>query len=590
MWKGDIPGLTIVSFLQYFLPVAAIYLACWVFFSWYGLKKVKSAFYWLVLVISAVLIPYLVYLPLFKKPYLHGDDFYLFSFIESIANGNFLNDVCYQGYSAYYPPLYHLFLGFLLWLSQLPLLEFLKYIPILNIILVCVVAYIVVSKIKDAKTGVIFILMFCFINTPTIAYLVRGINVVTGLHAAIVRPYSNIAMILLILGLFLFSREKRQDKWWSGLIGGIITLFSIHSLVYYAISLLVYTTIRAIKTGNYKLNIFRLFVVGLVAFIISSVYLVPYLLSVLKHGADKYQWMWTMGLWDYDPYVITFGMGFMGLTFILGVLGIIYLPQSNFKLILIITLVILLLGRFHIYITKPLFNVSFIPEWAWFGLVFLFSFTGAIFLRDFPVKISFKNWTLQKLKMGHIFLACTFFLPILIWNPISNKTLYSSFNPIPEKIEKITDVINKETGKEDIVLASREISQWVLLLTGRHLALSGDPWCSNPSARYSLRYKDFSEAFSTDDINVIKNNLNKWNVDVLVFVKDEMVWDNKEKKWVGKEKEEDVHWLFSASAPEYGSFSPKHGLKADIDKSIFGNKDYFAKLYEDENYVVFRND
>lgn len=586
--RGDIPGVTIESFIGYFLPIVSVYLACWIFFSWRGLKKTKPISYWLILVISAAVVPYLVYLPFYQMPYMVGDDFYGFSFVRSIANGNFLDDVCYQEYPTYYPPLYHLFLGVLLWLFETPLLRFFIYIPILNIILVSVVAYVVVSKIKDKETGVIFILMILFISTPGVYYLIRGMRVSAGIHFVIVRAYELIAIILVILGVFFFSREKKQDTLLAGIIGGIITNLAIGIAVYYSLSLFVYAIIRAIKTGNYKIYLLRLIVIGFITFLLASLYIIPYLMSVVKNGSDSYHWIMTM-LSDYDPYFVTFGLGFMGLTFILGVLGIISLPKSNFKLILVITLVILFVGRFHVYITKPVFNISYVPDLAYYALVFFLSFTGAIFLRDFPIKISFKKWTLQKLKMGHIFLACTFFLPILIWNPVSNECLYNSFNPIPEKIEKITDVINKETGKEDIVLASSEISPWVLLLTGRHLALSGDPWCSNPTARYSLRYKDFAEAFSSSDIEVIKNNINKWNLDVLVFVKDEMVWDNKEQKLIRKEKEEDIHWSFRAGSPDFGTFFRDPGLDVDVDKSIFGNNKYFIKLYEDEHYVVLRN-
>ncbi|NQT02446.1 MAG: hypothetical protein HQ580_10505, partial [Planctomycetes bacterium] len=142
---------------------------------------------------------------------------------------------------------------------------------------------------------------------------------------------------------------------------------------------------------------------------------------------------------------------------------------------------------------------------------------------------------------------------------------------------------------EDIILASIELSPWILLLTGRQLALSDDPWCSNPTARYSLRYKDFAEAFLSNDIELIKNNLNKWNVDVLVFVKDEMVWDKKAKQLVKKEKEEDIHWSFRAGSPEFGKLFKKPRLEVEVDKRIFGNSKYFKKLYEDEHYVVLQN-
>ena len=586
---GDIPGVTIESFIGYFLPIASVYLVCWIFFSWHGLKKTKPASYWLILVVSAAVVPYLIYLQLYKIPYMVGDDFYGFSFVRSIANGNFLNDATYQGYPAYYPPLYHLFLGVLLWLSKMPLLRFFIYIPIINLILVSVVAYVVASKIKDKNTGIIFILMTFFVSTPGISYLVGGMRFSSGIHFAIVRPYELIAIILMIFGLFLFSREKKQDKWWAGLIGGIIALLSINFAVYYALSLLVYSILSAIKTKNYKTYISSLIVTGFITFLVSSVYTVPYLLSVLKHGSDNYQWIWTI-LSNFDPYLVTFGLGFMGLTFILGMLGIITLPKSNFKLILIITLMILFIGRFHVYITKPLFNVSYIPDHAYYSLVFFLSFTGAIFLRDFPLKISFKKWTLEKLRMGHIFLASTFFLPIMIWNPISNDSLNNSFKPIPEKIQNITSIIKEKTDKDDIILSSNEISPWILLLTGRHLALSGDPWCSNPTARYSLRYEDFSEALSTNDINVIKVNLNKWDVDVIVFVKDEVIWDKKEKKWVRKEREEYINWLFSASAPEFGRFFKKPRLEVEIYKNIFNNESYFTNIYEDQYHVVLRND
>jgi len=387
------------------------------------------------------------------------------------------------------------------------------------------------------------------------------------MHSALVIPHEVLAVILLILGIFIFSREKNHDKWWAGLIGGIITLLSINFAVYYALSLLVYSIVRSIKTANYKFHIIRLIITGFITFLVSSVYTVPYLSSVLKHGSDNFQWVWTI-MPNFDPYLVTFGLGFMGLTFILGVLGIITLPKSNFKLILVITLVILYIGRFHVYITKPLFNMSYIPDHAYYALVFFLSFTGAIFLRDFPVKISFKKWSLERLKMGHIFLASTFFLPILIWNPVSNGTILNAFKPVPEKIENITSVINDKTTKDDIILASNELSPWILLLTGRHLALSADPWCSNPSARYTLRYNDFKKAFTSKDIKKIKEILNEWAVDILIFSKQNNVW------------------FFAQTNPKFGRLRKYRGITLKIDKDIFGNSNYFEKIFEDEYYVI----
>ena len=124
--------------------------------------------------------------------------------------------------------------------------------------------------------------------------------------------------------------------------------------------------------------------------------------------------------------------------------------------------------------------------------------------------------------------GCTFFIPILIWNPISNLSLEDSFNPVLKKIENIASIINEKTDEYDIVLATNDVSQWILLLTGRHLAISGSPWCSNPTARYSLRYDDFFEAFSSDKIEIVKNRLNKWDVNILVFLKDVKELDKKE--------------------------------------------------------------
>lgn len=567
---GKLSGLSNWQFITYCTPLATIFLACWVILSFYGLKKQKPTSYWLILVISAVGVTYLAYLPFYNLPYMYGDSFYHFSFVKSIVDGNFLNDVCYDGYPTYYPPLYYLLSGFLMWLFKASWVTFFIYMPIFNILLICFSAYFVARYIKDETSGVLFILIFFTISSFGTSYLTRGTRISAGLHSAIVIPHEVLAVILLILGVFIFSREKKQDQWWAGLIGGIVTLLSVNFAVYYALSLLVYAIIRAFKTRNCKLHIIRLIVTGFITFLVSSVYLVPYIWSIINNGADDFHWKWTI-LSNFDPYLVTIGLGFMGLTFILGVLGIISLPKSNFKLVLIITLVILYVGRFHVYVTKPLFNMSYVPDHAYYALVFFLSFTGAIFLRDFPVKITFKKWTLERLKIGHIFLASTFFLPIIIWNPVSNSLLYNSFKPIPKKIEHITSIINNKTGKDDIVLASREISPWILLMTGRHLAISSDPWTSNPSARYSLRHKDFSEAFTSGNIKVIKNNLNKWKVNIIVFVKK----DNK--------------WGFNASGPYYGRFRQYGFLTAEIDKNIFNNDFYFTKLYQDADYVVLYN-
>lgn len=83
------------------------------------------------------------------------------------------------------------------------------------------------------------------------------------------------------------------------------------------------------------------------------------------------------------------------------------------------------------------------------------------------------------------------------------------------------------------------------------------------------------EAFSNNDIKVVKKNVNKWNVDIIVLVKEE--------------KKEDIQWFFRAHSPEFGMLFSSSGLKVEVDKNIFSNNLYFTKLYEDEYYVVLRN-
>jgi hypothetical protein len=425
--------------------------------------------------------------------------------------------------------------------------------------------------IAGKKAGVLFILMLFMFSAPAVGYFVEGMRYSFGLHSAVVIPHEVIAMILLILGIFVFSREKKHDIWWAGFIGGIIASLSINYVVYYFLSLLVYAITRAIKTHQYKLHFLRIFIAMSVIFIVSAIYVVPYFLSILSNGADNYQWKWSI-LSNFDPYLVTFGLGFMGLTFVMGIAGIITLPKSNFRAMLSITLIVLLFGRFHVYITKPFFNISYIPDHAYYAIASFLSFTSALFLINFPIKIHYKKWVLQELNIAHIFLFATFFLPIFTWNPINNEHLYRAFIPVTEQIEKIGNIISEKTVKSEVILSSDDISGWILLLTGRHLALSGDPWCSNPTARYSLRYKDFSEVFFANDVMMVKDNLKKWKVDIIVFIK------------------EDDKWIFKAASPEFGEFFSGEGLKAIVKKDIFDNKLHFSKLYEDKYYVVLRND
>jgi hypothetical protein len=568
---SDIPGLTIGKFVVYFFPVAATYLVLWVVLSWLGLKKRKSTGYWLLLVIFAVIAPYLAYLPFYRTPYMYGDSFYYFSYVKSIADGNFLKDVCYSGYPTYYPPLYFLFLGFLMWFFKTSWVNFFILIPIFNILLICTLMYLVGRYIVGKKAGVLFILMFFIFSVPAVGYFVKEMRESFGLHFAVTQPHEAIAAILLIFGIFVFSREKKQDVWWAGFIGGVITLLSINYAVYYFLSILVYAITRAIKTHQYKLHFLRIFIAMSVAFLVSSIYIIPYFLSILSYGADNYHWKWSI-LSNFDPYLVTFGLGFMGFTFVMGIVGIIALPKSNFRLMLIVTLIVLLFGRFHIYITKPFFNISYISDHAYYAIASFLSFTSALFLTNFPIKIHFKKCVLQELSIAHIFLFATFFLPIFTWNPIGINHLYQAFMPITEQIEKIGNVISEKTAKNEVILSSNGISPWILLLTGRHLALSSDPWCSNPAARYSLRYKDFSEMFSAYDVMMVKDRLKKWKVDIIVFVK------------------EDDKWIFKATSPEFGKVSSGVGLRAIVNKDIFDNKSHFAKLYEDKYYVVLRND
>jgi hypothetical protein len=192
-----------------------------------------------------------------------------------------------------------------MWLFKASVLNFFIYIPIFNILLICFLAYFVGQYIIDRTTGILYILMLFVFSFPAASYLIGGIRASAGLHSAIVIPHEVIAVMLLILGLFVFSREEKRDEWWSGLIGGVITLLSVNYAVYYILSLLGYTIVRTIRTKNFKVHLLRFFLVGAVMFLIASAYIIPYLSSLICNGTDDYHWTWTI-LSNFDPYLVTF--------------------------------------------------------------------------------------------------------------------------------------------------------------------------------------------------------------------------------------------------------------------------------------------
>lgn len=561
-----------MMFSTWYVILSSIFLLLWLLCTLWGIRTNRDAGYWSSLLVLAILTPYLIYLPFLERPYGFDADSDTLAFVglsQSAANGYGLEDFNYYDLPVYYSPLWFVCAGLVSKIMQISVLDFYKFLPIVSLLLLAFLIIKIGDQFGGRGTGVLFLFAYFLIGGFEATYLMGGSYNHYFLHLAIYHPHDSIAAVLLLWGIITFVYYPGMGgAIRAGLLGGIVTWLSVADLPLYLLCLSTYSIFELVRKRRID-SLIRLATIIALVLIIASPYMVPLLRAAMQYGTDRYQLSWTFHGY-FDPTWSTIGMGFFGLTFFLGLIGMARLENPSLKFMLVLSTVMLYVIAFSILVTKPLFNISFLPAKARDVLFTLLSFTTALTLRDLPLSLQFLRLKITRIRIGYLFLLFTFALPLLAWNPLRDPYIEISRTPIPKEVQNVARVIKTSSRPRDVILSTCTMSWWIPALTGRKLALAGEPWYSNPVARYDLRYADFQRAFVSNDPGETLGILDKWRVDILVFEK-------------GGE-----YWYFAAKIPENSMFHPGGTSKMRVDARRFTDLNHFDKIFEDEKYQILR--
>ncbi len=295
-----------------------------------------------------------------------GDEYFVLAYLAKAMFGNFGHDFYYDWLPNFYPPLYF-------WITALVAKLFTDNT-------------VVAAKIGVAGTlGLWFIgsyywLKFFWLKiysgklkNEIIAsgwfwwLLPLSYLLLLDFDTVIFKPYEAISALGVVILVGIVSRsfyaKKLEAKWYVfvGLTGGVLFLiFHFWWLIVVPVLL-----VLACLTPLWKANLRRLFLFGLVVFIIGSVYLLPLFWSYLQYGSENWQATFMMPL-DFYTFAPWGQWSLKAFLYLLGIIGLIVFRKKSFVkanlfiligcyLYQLINYLLFLFGASPIAVSKPFY-------------------------------------------------------------------------------------------------------------------------------------------------------------------------------------------------------------------------------------------
>ncbi|HLC58840.1 MAG TPA: hypothetical protein VJI68_03175 [Candidatus Nanoarchaeia archaeon] len=338
--------------------------------------------------------------------------------------------------------------------------EFLaKYLPLLFGLLCFVLFYFILSEINPKLRNLASIIL---IMSPSFLYLFSVAN-----------KYI-VSLFFILLGIFLFIKDKKAFSFICFFLASLFSLFSI-------IFIILWFTYTGLRKQDYR-YFFILFGLFLFSFIIQFFKLfqfgIPSLLFLKQFTLTTF--LSSIILEFGSPH----GLGFF--MFVLGLIGIYHYFKTNYKYIFIYFLLIVVL------------LISFYIPYLLGYLSFIFAFFCAYAL-DYFLHLEWKMNIFKFLTL--LILLCGFLFSFLVF--YDNTT---SFEPTPAYFEAINYL--KKQPNQDVVFAD--------YYNGNYLLYSNKKTFIDENTLYDKEIKsklnDFDSLLNSKNISLTANTLNKYDV------------------------------------------------------------------------------
>jgi len=362
------------------------------FFILLAAKKQKALFY-TVLMTVFIFVFYLIFSYKFRTMLWgnNGDEFFIMAFLSRVLHGQPLTDFYYSWLPTFYPPLYFWVTGLISSLFTQSAIVAHKIGVLGSLFLWFSGSYlyqwIYFKKINHDQKGIAANSWFWLIF-PLMFFIILDFD------SIVLKPYETLAAMLVILFLSLLTKSFKQDKWniktylFFGISAGILFL-----IYYFWWFLLVPAILIVILMSNQKIkNLLRTIWVGLIALIMSAIYLIPLVGSFFKYGTENWQALFFIDQ-DFSTFVPWSVLSLKTLILILGLAGfVIFRKRKSIQPVITIFLVCYLYQLVN-YVYFIFFKTTFQPAKA-----FLFLASGClIFSAAYLLICVWQKYVLNKL-------------------------------------------------------------------------------------------------------------------------------------------------------------------------------------------------
>jgi len=459
----------------------------------------------------------------------NGDEVFIMAFLSRVIHGQLLVDFYYSWLPPFYPPLYFWVTGVVASLFTQSAIVAHKIGVLGSLILWFLGTYlyqlIYFKKInKDIKNE---ISSWFWLFVPVLFLIVLDFD------SIILKPYEALSALFLVMFISLLIQSFKQSRWtiktylFFGISAG---LFFLLYYFWWFIIIPVIFILVFLSQDKFK-NFIRVILLGFVALIIASIYLVPSLFSFYKYGIENWQALFFIDQ-DFSTFIPWSIISFKSIILIIGLSAFILFRKKKFVQPVIITFVLCYLYQLINYIYFIVFGTTFQPAKAF---LFLASaclvFSAAYLIVKIWEKYVSKRFNLwqQKSILAFMFLLYVPFLPFIkfIDEPVVRSQMERDLET-PESLWLAEQIyINVPDWKDRIWLSSgTPVVNAYIPLT---YFIAHNPHFSHQAAQYSERMKLISEIIQAADadefLKLINSSEPKINSLLLYFNANKKTYD-----------------------------------------------------------------
>lgn len=492
------------------------------------------------------------------------------------AHGNYLGDNYEKIVPSDYSLSYFWLLGILSRSTNLDAITIWKLTPGILFLIVPFIVYEIGSSLGNAETGLWSCITFFGLGAFNTEWFVNPDRNWGTFGLTIGKPYEVLSILLLLYWSIKFSHWitcktiDRKSILVTIIIGAILLLTYYPYFVFGIMALLICWFLE--KDTSAKVKIVSYGVALASGVILALPCWLPYIISYITTPHDPNYRMLYVALWHFDPTLYTFGLGYFGSLFWLGVYALKdFMLNRTVKLLAMMVLICYGAATLS-FITYPIAGISFLPaKWSEVLLI-LFGVLSGKGLQELKDRIL----PTQPNRFWMFVLLLLFIPSPFLWNGFTDANLRASANDqqIINKTKTIITSSELATNTETLtVLANPSIAFAIPAFTQWRLYLSPNIHYSNPLAQFQERSQNVRQlnyAVSPDDM---EQKVRSMGINVLIMNKDN-----------------DSYIIYV-----HHSAKPTTILTADpwpfpydairIPSNLFSSK-YFKKTYEDDEIVV----